>query len=96
MSIKQGKEVENILTKWSRILGIEPPKTHRIRRAQVLNLYKRPYNLCGYCEADDTLYYHNKLDEVSILHELLHKRFPNIGEKDIRTITKLLLKMEEE
>ena len=83
-----------MINAWSAKLGIEPPKTCRIKRSQVLNEYNRPYRFCGYCAAEDTIYYHGKLDEPTLVHELCHKKWPNIAEKDIRTITKVLLEVK--
>lgn len=76
---------------WCERLEVSKPKTFRVNRSQVTNDYDRPYRFVGYCRKDDTIYYDQQIGDITILHELLHKKFPRLGENTVRKLTKIIL-----
>lgn len=76
-----------ILAKWEARLGLSPTRTYRVKRSQITSSYKRLSHIAGYCEADDTIYYSRKLDEWTIVHELLHKKYPELSHREVKKLT---------
>lgn len=87
------------MERWKEILEItDNIKTFRVRSSQVTNEYNRPYRFVGVCsEGDGYIIYHDrKLTEVDIVHELCHIAFPELKEKNVRKLTKILLTLYTE
>lgn len=78
---------KELLAKWEGRLGLSPTKTFRVTRNRILTSYKRMGHLAGYCVAHDTIYYSCKLDEWTIVHELLHKLHPNLAHRQVKKLT---------
>ena len=76
-----------LLAKWEGRLGLSPTRTYRVKRSQITSSYKRLSHIAGYCEADNTIYYSRKLDEWTIVHELLHKKYPDLSHREVKKLT---------
>ena len=80
-----------LLRVWEERLELGPTETYRVRRSQVTCTYEVPYRLVGYCHSDNTLYYDRGVDEATIIHELLHKKYPDWTDSQVRHETKRLV-----
>ena len=76
-----------LLAKWEIFFKLSPTKTYRVKRSQITSSYKRLSHIAGYCEADNTIYYSQKLDEWTIVHELLHKKYPELSHREVKKLT---------
>lgn len=83
-----------LLRTWEERLEVGPTNVFRVRNSQVdCTEYRRRYRFIGYCRANNTFYYDKKIDEGTIVHELLHKKHPEWSETEVRKETKRLVAM---
>ena len=82
-----------LLRTWEERLELEPTEIFYVHRSQVTNTYNRPYRLIGYAHETNIFYYDKKVNEATIVHELLHKRHPEWSERIVRLETIRLMDM---
>jgi hypothetical protein len=82
----------NLLKLWEERLQLTPTNLFRVRRSQITSSYKRMGHLAGYCAANNTIYYSCRLDEWTIVHELLHKKYPEKSHREVKKLTDETLK----
>lgn len=92
LNLVEGDSMHERVAFWSKIIGVSEPKTYRVRKNQITNLYIRHYRYNGYCSENDTLYYQGKLSDTIAVHELLHKKFPHSSEEDVRGMTAIIIR----
>ena len=87
-----GGEMRKRLAFWANLIGVKAPKTYRIPLKEMVDWSdnRRPYSFNGYSPESDTIFYQGILTDDVIIHELLHKKFPKIQHKDIRTLTEII------
>jgi hypothetical protein len=76
---------------WCKRFRTSMPKIKKVQKRFITNGYKRPYLFNGYCPTEDCILYQKQFTDEFIVHELLHREFPVLTEKEVRKLTKIIV-----
>ena len=83
----------NKLSYWCKRFQTTTPKVKKISKGSVTlpKRYKKPPLFRGWCAEEDCLLYQKQFTDEFIVHELLHREFPNLTESEVRKLTKIII-----